>query len=816
MMIMCFSEIIAKKKKNKNIKQSLMGHTVDALLIYKDWLDKNKKIVKKFCENWNIDFNDFCNLCFLTIYIHDIGKATKQFQERIKKNENCGSVSHAFFGLPLIQSTFYQDKEELNTVLKLSVLSHHSQLYTNIFNENPFGGRITYSEPLIKEHIDNCKTIYDKYFVDKFILRYNLKHTSKNQITAMKIRNEELNLLKRKIKIEERTKVIYSFLLSILKHCDQQASANFEEVEEKLEERDESYNELLFYKLNSVERKIKLDKINYNYKKMFTLSKRDILGVDKKGNSVNRYEYQIRASKLNNCGIISAPCGRGKTEASLFGALNIMKEQHKNKIIFALPTQITSNYMCERLKNIFGDENVGLYHGMSKFFGDETPEKIEDENNEEFKFNVENNTSKVFGKPVVVTTIDHLLYSFVHGYKQADFALGNILNSVVIFDEIHYYDTHTLSYILEGLGLMHKLKIPNIIMSGTLPDFIVKKLKETIKLNEKEFKQKYGFIEDDEGMKYQPFFVKKNEKTILENIDKIKEIYKQKKLNQIIILNTVERTQEIYKKLKKLKNVLLYHSQFNFKDRRAKERKINDDFKNSREPWIIVSTQAIEISVDISCDIMHTELAPADSIGQRGGRLNRGRKYHKNQFIMNIYKTEDNKPYCYSKNGELLLKDSEDIITEGPISYALIKGWCNSIYNKVELEDTYLINIFKKCILFGHSVREVRGYSEEDNGSLVEIREIKLITVDVLPSVIYNKRKTIIDLRNLQKYLVKIPYWRLTNSINNKLNYFIDKCNKHDRKIWICNISYNDEIGFEWNDTQTGFKDNQKDGTTFA
>jgi len=796
-MIMCSSEIIAKKIKDKNVKQSLIGHSLDALLIFKDLLGKNEGIIRNFCKNWDIEFNDFCNLCFLTIYIHDIGKATKQFQKRIKNNEKCNSVSHAFFGLSFIESTFNSDKEDLNFILKAVILSHHTQLYTKIFDGNLYSGRIIYYEKLIKQYIKNCEMVYTEYFASNFVFRNKLIYNNKRINTSIMIKFKELELLKRKIKIEKRTKTIYSFLLSILKHCDQQASASFEEIGKTLEERDKSYGELLFYRLNSVERKIKLDKINYNYKKVFNLFERDVLGVDKKGTPIEPYDYQIKASKLKNCGIISAPCGRGKTEAALLGALNIMKEQHKNKIIFALPTQITSNYMCERLKNIFGDENVGLYHGMSKFAGKETPEKIEDDNNE-FKFNAEDYNSKVFEKPVVITTIDHLLYSFVHGYRQADFAFGNILNSVVIFDEIHYYDLYTLSYILKGLELMHKLKIPNILMSGTLPNFIIKELQENLNLTDKEFRHKYEFVEDTKGMEYHPFVVKNRDNLIEDNVDEILNLYDQGK-KQIIILNTIKRAQDIYKKLKNnVGKLLLYHSQFTFEDRRDKEEKINKEFKNSKEPWIIVSTQAIEISVDITCDIMHTELAPADSIGQRGGRLNRGGKEHKDQYIMYIYKPENYKPYIYSKNGRSIVKNSKEIIKEGPISYNLIKDWCNNVYNNVELKYANLIDVFKQCILFGPSIKEIRGFSEDDNGNLVEIRKIDYPTIDVLPSEIYKEKgKEIINFKNLQIYLVKVPYWWLNKSLEKELNQFEDKPNNYERIIWVCKIPYSNEVGFD-------------------
>jgi len=91
-----------------------------------------------------------------------------------------------------------------------------------------------------------------------------------------------------------------------------------------------------------------------------------------------------------------------------------------------------------------GQEFVGLFHGKSfiKLKGEKKDEeKTEDLETEDIKeIKGENFKGNVFFKPITVTTIDHLIYSFIHGFSQADFALGNLQNAVVVFDEVHYYE----------------------------------------------------------------------------------------------------------------------------------------------------------------------------------------------------------------------------------------------------------------------------------------------------------------------------------------------------------------------------------------
>lgn len=74
-------------------------------------------------------------------------------------------------------------------------------------------------------------------------------------------------------------------------------------------------------------------------------------------------------------------------------ALNALKNFKRNKIILAMPTQVTSNAMYDRLVKIFGEENVGLFHGKS-FIKLRDSKEIEDEDDleeirdENFKGNV--------------------------------------------------------------------------------------------------------------------------------------------------------------------------------------------------------------------------------------------------------------------------------------------------------------------------------------------------------------------------------------------------------------------------------------------
>ena len=97
----------------------------------------------------------------------------------------------------------------------------------------------------------------------------------------------------------------------------------------------------------------------------------------------------------------------------------------------------------------------------------------------------------------------------------------------------------------------------------------------------------------------------------------------------LIVCNQVKRAQEFYEEIDELYpeiRKMLIHSRYKRNDRARLETDLCTDF-NALEntPCIVVSTQVVEVSLDISFDVMVTECAPIDALAQRFGRINRKR-----------------------------------------------------------------------------------------------------------------------------------------------------------------------------------------------
>lgn len=89
----------------------------------------------------------------------------------------------------------------------------------------------------------------------------------------------------------------------------------------------------------------------------------------------------------------------------------------------------------------------------------------------------------------------------------------------------------------------------------------------------------------------------------------------------LIVANTVQRAREIYAAIRsQFENVLLLHSRFRPRDRKAIEARMQT---KSPAGHIIVATQVLEAGIDISAYVLITDIAPWGSLVQRFGRVNR-------------------------------------------------------------------------------------------------------------------------------------------------------------------------------------------------
>jgi len=722
---------------------TLKEHTEDSLRISNYLIAANKDLLENWCKLNKVDVDSIFKCIRSATTFHDFGKGTLKWQEEALKEE-----SHLPPHAPYSGYFLFQNENDICALL--ACISHHSLLTESSFERIPYPDRFNekYLSQLANEF--NYKISFDVSWKNYF---ENLKKFKKDS-QLPKFRNKWNN------QIDSKFKAKYCLILSYLTTSDGIASKI---EEENLLDKDRISNTLkkwfpspqnIFNELNEVEGEKKLTEIQRNV-------------LDELSKSSNIYE-------LSKPLRIEAPCGEGKTLAALLAGKELLKQNIINKVIFTLPTQVTTNNMVQEFEEEYGipREWIGVYHSEVMSFLVETNDE---EQESDFSLSSQKFWNLIYSKPFNISTIDHLLLSLVNGFKFAPRAFGNILNSLIIIDELHYYDTHTVGMIKCLCETLRHLKIPHVIMSATIPNQIKEKFHEDYtkiqssgKDNENNEKSPFAFEYHNRQIDHGEMLSKE----FLDILDDSEE------LNIGIIVNTVPKSKKIFTELKQRfpeRQILLYNSQFMRKDRPKKEKILRILGKNVFEdlddeeiefcseygfdpddPFIFVGTQVAEISLNISFDLILSDLAPLDALIQRGGRLHRKMSFNNNKDCKcpqckrldgeYIYKFHifDTGEFCYpyyTKEDDTefmkeIIENTRNEISRKPkFTFKNSIEMMDRVYKNENLFSDFNANTsfweaYKEDLIFGK--RPVKN--EEDGGQLrIRTRNIEGAVFDVLP-----------------------------------------------------------------------------------
>jgi CRISPR-associated endonuclease/helicase Cas3 len=336
--------------------------------------------------------------------------------------------------------------------------------------------------------------------------------------------------------------------------------------------------------------------------------------IDKGFNSLDRFKFnnynsiQNKAMNTREDVLIQAMTGLGKTAASLLWSNNVQNEDKSKRIYYILPFTASINSLYKDFLN--RNISTTMLHNKAEYFMD----KLHDEYNYKLM--------KYSTKQLNICTIFQLAKA-IFSCKNFEMIIAQMKNSIIMVDEIHCFDLKTLSYILELLRfLKYKLGCRICIMSASIPTVLQKLIKDRLDINK-------VIYADKRDLKIRHRIHRVN-KTILDDIEKIENDLREGK-QVIVCVNNVTTSQIIYKIFKDKYKCKLIHGRFNTRDREIAEQglKVNQ---------LLVGTQAIEVSLDISYDTMYTEIAPYDALLQRFGRVNRrGEKGIRDIYIYNNY-----------------------------------------------------------------------------------------------------------------------------------------------------------------------------------
>ncbi|RFS20510.1 CRISPR-associated helicase Cas3' [Chitinophaga silvatica] len=344
--------------------------------------------------------------------------------------------------------------------------------------------------------------------------------------------------------------------------------------------------------------------------------------------------------------LLKAGTGTGKTYFLL--------KRCTGRIFYILPFQASINAMYERIKKdlMDTDAEIHLLHAASLLQG----------NGESLKEKV---LQRHIGASIKILT-PYQLASLVYATKGYEALITDLAGCDVILDEIHTYSEDAQALVLKIVEILYSLNCRIHIGTATMPTALYNHLLQIMGGKE----QVYDVSLPDNVLDtFDRHIIHKAEK--IEDLgptirDAIKD-----GLKILIVVNTVERAQKLYRWLNKENlNVdkMLIHSRFKRSSRRALERLLQNDFNRKEKPCWVVATQVVEVSLDISFDLMITDVAPIDALIQRFGRINRIRNAHTIGKYKDIYvlpppkNNRDARPYKLE-----VLRRTYDLLPEGEL-----------------------------------------------------------------------------------------------------------------------------------------------------
>lgn len=400
--------------------------------------------------------------------------------------------------------------------------------------------------------------------------------------------------------------------------------------------------------------------------------------------------------------LVTAPTGAGKTDF-------LLRRCH-GRVFYTLPFQASINAMYERIKTDLKDTDadVRLLHASSslKMEKSEIEEKI---------------LQRHIGASIKILT-PHQMASLVFGTKGFEAMITDLKACDVILDEIHTYSETTQAIVLKIVEILKSIGCRIHIGTATMPTELYNRLIDILGGEENVYEVK---LDDSILDTFNRHIIHKTN-----SIDDLYSVIEEAIAHNqkiLFVCNQVKRAQELFKLLSEKypdTNRMLIHSRF----KRGKRSELESDLKNvyneSSEACIVVSTQVVEVSLDISFDVMVTECAPIDALIQRFGRINRKRTKDTIGKLKPIYviapsdKKNDALPYEID-----ILKSTYQALPDGELMKERdAQRMIDAVYYDNRFVDIDLFSVFK------NNEWQIKELWHNPKSALLEMLDIDSVT----------------------------------------------------------------------------------------
>lgn len=305
--------------------------------------------------------------------------------------------------------------------------------------------------------------------------------------------------------------------------------------------------------------------------------------------------------------LVRAGCGSGKTAAAYLWAA----EQHAGRQLWVTyPTTGTATEGFRDYVNGLDELSPRLEHSRAdvdlEIFGlRDGSEGARDQDRLD--------ALRGWGSSVITCTVDTVL-GLIQNQRKGLYAWPGLARSAVVFDEIHAYDEQLFGCLLRFLEALPG--IPVLLMTASLP---ASRLDELRRLCQRVHKCPLAEVDgpaDLEGLlRYRQEEAEEPWPLVADCLDGGGKV--------LWVCNTVDSCIETADQASQRgMKPRIYHSRFCYHHRVQRHGEVISGF---REPGsaLAVTTQVCEMSLDLSADLLLTQLAPIPALIQRLGRLNR-------------------------------------------------------------------------------------------------------------------------------------------------------------------------------------------------
>lgn len=393
----------------------------------------------------------------------------------------------------------------------------------------------------------------------------------------------------------------------------------------------------------------------------------------------------LRTDHRNRHTFVVAPTSAGKTDFLL--------RRCRGRVVYTLPFQASINAMFVRISRDLNQKDgerlpineqtdVRRVHAASRI-----QIRTEDgKTTEEEQFRQRNP-----GASIKVTT-PHQLATIIFGTSGHEAAALDVAGCDVILDEVHVYDNLARAMTLELVKALVRLGCRVHIGTATIPDALTQRLIEALGGRRSVYKvglskrtlatfnrHEVWKVADENAARHVVASAVANGERVL------------------FVANQVKLAQERYLWAKSEfpdVPVLLVHSRYRRCDRADLESLISV-YDQSKGPCIVIATQVVEVSLDISFDRLVTDAAPLDSLVQRFGRIHRRRTeqtigtYKPVHVIAPAQSDKDIRPYDAD-----VVRRSFELVPDGLLQETELQKLINTVYADVAVPsiDVYLAN----------------------------------------------------------------------------------------------------------------------------